>query len=98
MSGERELLAEVLGTEIGQGWSGGPRRDDLLELAHALLPVVDRIANQRAAQALTQTANVWQYSVWADMPRSAGRVADRIEAAQFVTDWLRARADALDPS
>jgi hypothetical protein len=60
--------------------------------------VVARIAAQAAADALNQAADAWQRGAWADTPRRADRIADRIGAAQFVTDWLRARAAALTPT
>jgi hypothetical protein len=72
-----------------------PERDGVEGLAHALLPVVQAYAAEKAAEALNQTADAWQWGAWADTPRHADRVADRIGAAQYVTDWLRARAQAL---
>jgi phage terminase Nu1 subunit (DNA packaging protein) len=46
-----------------------------------------------AARALRQAADDWQTGEWANVPRHADRVADRLGAAQYVSDWLRARAE-----
>lgn len=49
-----------------------------------------------AAGALRRAADAWQHGNWANAPRRPDRVAERIANAQYVGDWLRARADAID--
>jgi phage terminase Nu1 subunit (DNA packaging protein) len=51
-----------------------------------------------AAKALRQAADDWQAGEWANVPRHADRVADRLGAAQHVSDWLRAEADRTERS
>lgn len=48
--------------------------------------------NRARAEALEQAASAWQLGEWADAPRCADRVQERLANAQHVTDWLRARA------
>lgn len=42
--------------------------------------------------ALLEAADAWTQGAWADTPRHAERARDRMAAAQFFGDWLRARA------
>jgi hypothetical protein len=60
--------------------------------AAALAPVVDAMLAQARRQALLEAADAWTQGGWSDTPRRADRVADRMAAAQFAGDWLRARA------
>lgn len=46
-------------------------------------------------RALIDAANAWQRGEWANAPRSADRVQERIANGQYVGDWLRDRAAAL---
>jgi hypothetical protein len=48
--------------------------------------------NHGRAAALKETADAWQWSDWAGISRHVHGVSDRIRGAQFVSDWLRARA------
>jgi hypothetical protein len=70
---EREQLAAALAGDWG---------DERFEIAVALLPVVDRIANDRAAAALEAAAD--------DMPGKP--------STNPAQDWLLARAAALRAS
>lgn len=46
------------------------------------------------AEALTETADAWQWKDWFDMPTDAFRgIAGRMVTANHVTAWLRDRAD-----
>jgi hypothetical protein len=90
----RDTLAAALRKE-GEPWPGAPSPE---VVAAALLPIVRKVAADAAARELRATADAWQWGAWADTPRHSDRVADRIGAAQHVTDWLRGRADELDPS
>lgn len=49
-----------------------------------------------AAQALRDAADAWQAGAWAETPRYADPVADRLSSAQFAYGWLRARADQIE--
>ncbi len=84
----REQLTEQLRRSHGQ-----LRTVD--EIADSLLPVVTELTARAAADAVTAVADAWQWGGWANTPRRADRVADRIGAAQYVTEWLRARAARL---
>jgi hypothetical protein len=63
-------------------------------LADAILGsgVLDQFRAEAVERALSATADKWQWGAWADAPRCADQVKERIANAQFVTDWLRARA------
>lgn len=50
---------------------------------------------QAQRQALFEAADAWTRGAWADTPRHTDRARDRIAAANFFGDWLRARAEAL---
>lgn len=59
--------------------------------------IVTNDDQQRAARdVLRAAADAWTQGAWADTPRHADRGADRIAAAQYAGDWLRARADRLE--
>lgn len=47
------------------------------------------------AQALREAADVWQRGAWADAPRRADRVQERIANGEHVSEWLRERAARL---
>jgi hypothetical protein len=78
--GQREQLAAAVPVEV---W----RNVSPTLLLDALLPVVQRIADQRAAQALREAAD----AIYVD---SGDRYEDRVRIVMH----LRNRADALDPS
>lgn len=70
---------------------------DTVETVLGVLAVhVARREREAAALALREAADSWQQGGWADTPRRADRVADRIAAAQFVGDWIRERAEQAD--
>jgi hypothetical protein len=85
---DRAKAAELLGRVYFNRPGDRTFADDL---AAAL---AEARAAGRAEEALAVTA-AWQWKAWADMPRGSGRPSDLIGAAQYVTEWLRARADAL---
>lgn len=43
-------------------------------------------------EALLAARDAWQWGEWANAPRCADRVQERLANAQHVTDWLTARA------
>lgn len=53
---------------------------------------LEAVAHLIAARALEETAQAWQRGEWADAPRSAEPIRERLDTAQYVTDWLRHRA------
>ena len=60
---------------------------------------IDRLAahdREVAAGALRDAALDWQTRTWANTPRHADRIADRMAASQYACDWLRARADQIE--
>lgn len=56
-------------------------------------PLAEALAKARR-EALAEAADTWQWGAWADAPRCADRVQERLANAQYVTNWLRTR-DAL---
>lgn len=54
--------------------------------AEAIAPLI-------AGRALSLAADDWQRGEWADAPRYADRVKERLANAQHVTNWLRARSE-----
>jgi len=48
------------------------------------------------AAALRDAADAWQRGEWANAPRRADRVQERIANGQHVGNWLRARADTTE--
>lgn len=44
--------------------------------------------------ALMEAKNAWQTGEWARAPRRRNPIEERLANAQFVTDWLKARAEA----
>jgi len=79
VTGERELLDKA----IQRYWLSDDQRAELVD---ALLPVVDPIANQRAAAMLRAAAKEWEALVQREKPPIRGSL------------WLTRRADHLDPS
>ena len=53
-----------------------------------------RVAEAKA-EALRGAADDWTQGAWANTPRHADRITDRMKAAQYAGDWLRARALAV---
>lgn len=82
--------AEKAAGEIAGAWDGEyidiPTAREMAR--HALAAVLSEVQ----AQALRDAADEWQTREWANVPRRADRVADRLGAAQYVCDWLRKRA------
>lgn len=72
-------------------WANASRRDVAEGILMAAAPLI-------AARALQQAADDWQTGEWANVPRHADRVADRLGAAQHVCDWLRAEAARIERS
>jgi hypothetical protein len=83
---------QQVGDDEWPSWVDLAARDRLRERARAVL---DATAGDIAARALEEAADTWQTGEWANAPRHANRVADRLGAAQHVSDWLRARAARL---
>lgn len=50
-----------------------------------------------ARKTLEDAADDWQTGEWADAPRHADRITERLANAQYVTDWLRTRARTYIP-
>lgn len=53
----------------------------------------DRMRAEGAKEALLDAARAWQSGQWANAPRDANPVRERIANGQYVLDWLRARAE-----
>ncbi|MEU4386598.1 hypothetical protein [Promicromonospora sp. NPDC023805] len=53
---------------------------------------VEALLHEYGATVLQQAADDWQRGEWANAPRRADRVQERIANGQHVGDWLRARA------
>lgn len=47
------------------------------------------------AAAIHRTAERWLHFAWANTPRKADRVDDRMTASQYVGDWLHERAELI---
>ncbi|QTV79465.1 hypothetical protein [Microbacterium sp. NIBRBAC000506063] len=68
----------------------------LAEQFDAWLAAHDRERDREvAARTLEDAANAWTQGEWANTPRKAERAADRLSAAQYAGDWLRARAESI---
>lgn len=106
MSADRELLAAALRERLPRGTYNPAFETDADDIAHALLAAVDRIATERAAAALRAAADHCDLMFrrgedeWRGKPDSHAKstalgrnIAHRRDAI-----YLRARADALDPS
>jgi len=87
------------------GWThsqGNKTREDAEASlrSHASLSHRPRVPVYRAsaiqqikATALREAADAWQTGQWADAPRRPDRVQERMANAQYVSDWLRRRAE-----
>jgi hypothetical protein len=64
-----------------------------IDLARAAL---EAAAPLIAGRALNEAADTWQRGAWADAPRRADRVQERIANGQHVGDWLRGCADRIE--
>lgn len=62
----------------------------------ALTPDAGAALRARGAKALRDAADSWQTGDWASAPHRADRIEERLANAQYVCDWLRNRADALE--
>jgi hypothetical protein len=60
-------------------------------LAEVVTAYAERRARVKAAEEIRKITLAWQWGAWADMPATSNRIAN----GQYVTDWLRNRADAL---
>ena len=88
--GDREALDVARRLDHQRGWSGSwPLMTSQLEAVEA---IVARHRAEAAREALLSAADAWTQGAWADTPRRADRVADRMAASQFAGDWLRDRA------
>lgn len=83
---------------VGRSWGGRTLGDTWRTRARAAVVALDLPARDRhvKAQALREVADDWQMGGWADAPRRADPAAERIANAQYVTDWLRRRADEIE--
>lgn len=93
----RQQVAKVLAEHrvtVTPTESGGVRLSVTphADVAEALLPVLAQAWAEGAAEALEQAAKDWRWSAWSDVPRIADRVAERIGTANYVGDWIAARA------
>lgn len=70
-------------------------QEDGQHIAALLLPLIDRVAAEAAAEALSAAAKDWRWSAWSDVPRIADQVQERITTANYVGDWIAARAAQL---
>lgn len=75
-------------------WDGLPEswRQEWREGARVAL---EAAASLIEAKALNEAADDWQRGEWANAPRRADRVQERIANGQHVGDWLRERAARL---
>lgn len=64
----------------------------LFKAAEGIESVTEQHDREVAARALDDAALTWQTGAWADVPRRADRVQERLATAQHVTNWLRGRA------
>jgi hypothetical protein len=46
-------------------------------------------------KALQDAAEAWVHSAWSDVPRIKDQVQERLSTANYVGDWLRARAEQI---
>jgi ribosomal protein L20A (L18A) len=93
-----EVVAENREAALEQVWvlmGAAPRHRHWVARLLSVEVVPDANAGDIAARALEEAADTWQTGEWANAPRHANRVADRLGAAQHVSDWLRARAARL---
>ena len=105
MSELSEQDVEALARHITAAWlevKGTVARGLPIALARLLAPAVEVIVARHRAEAaqeaLLGAADAWTQGAWADTPRRADRVADRMAASQFAGDWLRDRATQIGDS
>lgn len=79
----------LMGALVTAGWRVAEANAVVID---ALLPVVRELCDEARADETKKTLITWQWGAWADLPVSG---VNRIAIGQHVTDWLRARADAL---
>lgn len=89
-----ELVEAALATQVEPGLPILPEdagtalnyiRDDLRRALAAVLPLY-------GASVLGEAADAWQRGEWANAPRRADRVQERIANGQYVGTWIRALA------
>lgn len=56
---------------------------------------VESLLREYGARVLQEAADAWQRGEWANAPRRADRVQERIASGQHVGDWIRERAAGL---
>lgn len=59
---------------------------------------IGELIDKRIFEEFTKATHQWQWKDWADAPRLPDQVQERIANAQYVTDWLRARAESFRPT
>jgi hypothetical protein len=94
----RQQLTEAVHVPIQEAsWATGVAMldSDVVAFRERIAAALEQTVRDLIADELDAVAGKWQWGAWADMPRIADRVAERIAGAQYVTDWLRARAAAL---
>ena len=69
----------------------GQSLEAVQEFAAAAAQLTGWISEVQATE-LEEAADAWQRGEWADAPRRADIVQDRIAAAEFVGAWIRRRA------
>jgi hypothetical protein len=68
-----------------------------IENPEDIRPFMAREIAKAKAEALREAAEAWQRGEWASAPRCADRAQERIANGQHVTNWLRARANQINP-
>ena len=97
------LGCEVVRAEIGRpfwceqhaAWSDDGTCPEATRIAAALAPLIEARAREARAEALSRVADKWQWGDWANAPRGGDIAHERIAAAQYVTAWLRERAEEV---
>ena len=85
--------------EVRDQWASSPRYrwavmlSDRFAEFDRMIAAVERAA---AVKALREAADEWQTKGWADTPRHADRIADRMGASKYALNWMRARADRIE--
>lgn len=59
------------------------------------IPILAAVWDEVQARALQEACEDWSRGEWADAPRRADRVQERIANGQHVGEWLRTRAARL---
>ena len=55
-----------------------------------------QVRREAKIEALREAADEWTQGKWADVPRMADRLHERVETANYVGNFLRARADRME--